>query len=163
MQASSQASECFTKVFLLTPVVSAGVDPTKVDTPREGPLDVPERCGDSEALVGDVILHAGTRVDLELDGIDGASESRIPLSGVLVIGVVFRVIDVLFRSVYPQSLGRHFEFFRGVAWKRLVLADGTRVVEDSTYPNDIKDRIQTKTRIVSAGTPLRVPTSTAWL
>lgn len=85
------------------------------------------------ALVGDIVLHASTRVDLGLDGIDRSAESGVKLSGIGTISISERVaveckqdstlcprrfddysLDMFLRSIDTKPLFRHFELFRGV-------------------------------------------------
>jgi hypothetical protein len=43
-------------------------------------------------LVGDIVLHTGARVDLELAVINGATEARVIFAGVFTFGVSLGIV-----------------------------------------------------------------------
>jgi|SRR5579862_9666280 len=55
-------------------------------------------------FVGDVIFHSGTGIDFQLTTIDRAPETTIVNCGVDVIRIVFRIVNMFFRTVYAKPL-----------------------------------------------------------
>jgi hypothetical protein len=98
----AEASEGFAQVCLLALAATraAGVEATKVYATGEAEAKITGTGGPASRLIGDVILHAGTRVYFHLSGIDRSSQSRVECAGILTITVAERVVNVLFRSIY---------------------------------------------------------------
>ena len=92
-----------------------GVNPAEVNTSRNAVSDVARAGCPSTTVIGDVILHAGARIDQELLFLDGPSETRIVLPGILVVGIVLGVVNVLLGAVDTESLLGDLEFSGGVA------------------------------------------------
>ena len=82
----------------------------------EKPPDVLGRRHDSSLLIGNVVLHAGSRINSQLDFlVYGPSQAAVVLSGILVISVILGIVNVVFRTVAAQAGGRDLEFARAVA------------------------------------------------
>ena len=97
-------------------VLIAIVLPPEVDRPLEQILDESRRRDDAEVFRGDVVFQAGPLVDGQLlPLVDGSSQSFVVLTGVDVVGVVLRVVDVLLGSVAAQAVAGDFELLGGVA------------------------------------------------
>jgi len=132
MKGLPETPEGFTEVIVSaggapTPV---GVEPTKVDGPRKGPAQVTGTCHPATGLVGNVVLHAGSGIYIELPRVDGPSQSLVVLPRVLPIRVPQRVVDVLFGSVDAQPLCRYLE-----------LASGVSKAEEGQDPYEDADRL----------------------
>lgn len=67
-------------------------------------------------LVGDVVLHSGVLIDGELDSlVNWAAESSVILSGILVVGVILWVVDVVLWTVAAKTLGGDLELLGSVS------------------------------------------------
>lgn len=117
MQRLPQTPQGLTQIHLLPrrALRTTRVQAPKMDTPRKAEAQVPGAGGPAALLVGDVVLHAGARVDLELAVVDGPAQAGVVLAGVLAVGVAQRVVDVLLGAVDAQALFRDLELFRRVA------------------------------------------------
>lgn len=112
----SQTSQSFTKVVLVSfPIGTAGVETTIVDTTGEAVANVPSACRPVATLIGDVILHASSRINLAFNRHDGSTKSFVVFRGIHAIGISQRVVDVLFSAVDTQSFGCHLEFLGGIS------------------------------------------------
>lgn len=71
---------------------------------------------DADSLVGNVVLHTGLGVDGELlPLVDGSTETPVVAAGILVVGVVFGVVNVLLGSVTAEPVVGDLELARTVA------------------------------------------------
>lgn len=103
-----------------------------VDAAFKAVLDIRSTCSPVAARVGDVVLHPGFGVDLELNWAYRSSQSGIDLTGIFIIIVIFgtvrkvnyrshpvemanELIDVLLRSVYTKSFCRDLELCGGIS------------------------------------------------
>ena len=60
-------------------------------------------CGPSTLLICNIIFDAGARIDFQLTTIDGSTETRIVLTRVSIIGIVFRIVNVFLSTIYAKS------------------------------------------------------------
>lgn len=77
--------------------------------------DVSRRSVPATILVGDVVLHAGLAVELQLLRVDGRAQVRVNLTRILVVIVVLGVVDVFNGQVNTQSLLGHLELFGSIS------------------------------------------------
>lgn len=96
MQALSKAAKSFAEVFF-SPfgVTTAGVGATEVDAAIEGVPDVARAGRPVAALIGNVVLHAGFRVELQLDRLNWWAETRVILTTIDIVIQVLGIVDVL--------------------------------------------------------------------
>jgi len=73
---------------LLVPAADVNALLEQASDERLGGVPVP-------VLVGDVVLHARARVDLELLRVDRTTQARVVLAGVFPIAVTLGVVNVL--------------------------------------------------------------------
>ncbi len=71
-------------------------------------------CGPTAPFIGNVILHASVHVNLKFDLLDRSPKTRIILSCIFVIGVVFGVVNMLLRPVDAQTFFRDLKFLSGI-------------------------------------------------
>lgn len=113
MKSSAHESESLVKVFL--PVVTF-VLAGKLNAAGEELPDVKGRRHDISTLVCDVVLHARFLVNGKLSTlIDRTAESPIVLAGVLVLGVVLGIVDVVFGTVATKTIGSNLKLARAEA------------------------------------------------
>jgi hypothetical protein len=62
-----------------------------VDAASQTVLNIGSASRPITSLIGNVILHTGIRVDIELDLADRGSQTLVVLAGIFVIGVVLGV------------------------------------------------------------------------
>ena len=67
----------------------------------------------STALVRDIIFHACVGIDFEFATVNWTAETGVILSCVDVVGIVFRVIDVFFRTVDSETFFRDLLLAKG--------------------------------------------------
>src|SRR4051812_6174562 len=65
--------------------------------------------GPASVLVGNVVLHTGARIDLQLPGVDGPAEALVILARVFAIGVAQGVVDVLLGTIDAQAFFSDFK------------------------------------------------------
>lgn len=88
---------------------------TKLDAAREEIPYVLGRCHNTGAIICDVVLHTRLGIDRELAVlIDRATEATVILLGVLVIGIVLGVVNVVFGSVAAQAVSSDLKFARAI-------------------------------------------------
>jgi len=75
-----------------------------VDATSKTPFDKARRGRPAAGLVGDVILHASLRINLEFGRRHWSTKTRVVLSGILIVGIVFRVIDVFLGTIASETL-----------------------------------------------------------
>lgn len=112
-----------------------GVGPSKVDTAAKTELDKGSAGGPVASLIGDIVLHAGVRVDFELDSTNGWAQPLVILACIFIVGIVLGVtarkktisttsqewrieldlLDMFLWTVNTQSIRSHLEFTRGIA------------------------------------------------
>ena len=74
------------------------------------------RCGDTGALVCDVVLQSGVLINGKLNGlINWLTELSMVLSGIDVVGVILWVVDVIFRSVASETLSGDLELLGSIS------------------------------------------------
>lgn len=91
-----------------------GVNPAEMDTSCYAVSDVARAGCPSTTVIGNIVLHACARIDQELLFLDRPSETRIVLPGVLVVGIVLWVVNVLLGAVDAESLLGDLEFSGGI-------------------------------------------------
>lgn len=92
-----------------------GVNPAEMNTSSNTVSDVAGAGCPPTTIIGDVVLHASTRINQELLLLDRPSETRVVLPCVLVVGIVLWVVDVLLGTVHAQSLLGDLKFSGGIA------------------------------------------------
>lgn len=137
MKTSSHETESLVQVFF---AVVATIRAAELDTLSKEPSDVERTGHDVRVLIGNVVFHSGFLVDGQFNAlVDGASQAFVVLGSILVVGVVFGVVDVVyvaspgwlaksasyshthnagrctFWSVTAQTIRGHFELARSVA------------------------------------------------
>lgn len=113
MESSSHDTESLVQVLLSLVVLIAT---TELDAGGEQLPHVLSGGHDTDALVCNVVLHAGLGVDAQLSVlVNGTSKSRIIVCGVDVVGIVFGVVDVLLRAVAAKSFSSDLELARSIA------------------------------------------------
>jgi hypothetical protein len=95
MQGLAETAESLAQVLLITFVVSMSIHATIMNSSLEAVSDVTRRRSPVTTLVGNVVLHSGVRVNCKLRWLNGSTETLVKLSGVDVVGIVFRVVYVL--------------------------------------------------------------------
>jgi len=63
----------------------------------------------------DLLFHSSAWVNLKFHRLDGTTETLVIFPRIFIVGVVFWVIDMFFRSVDAKSLFSHFKLFGGIA------------------------------------------------
>lgn len=86
-----------------------------VNAAGKAETEVPGTGSPTAVFVCDVVLHAGSRVDLQLPRINRASESLVVSAGILSIGIAPRIVNMFFGSIDAESLLGDFEFLGGIA------------------------------------------------
>jgi hypothetical protein len=155
----TKQTKCLEEVFVILGVL---VSPSQVDGfAKEIPDESRGGC-DAEIFRSDVIFHTITFVNGQLPPlVDRTAESPVVLSGIDVVGVVFGVVDVLFRAVTSKPLAGYLELAGAY---NVVSAYAVYEAEMSSlpYPKLMNPSTQSKSLIASALTYLTVPTSIAW-
>lgn len=105
----AQESICLVMVFLPIGLVvtPAHVNALLEHSPHERLRRVPPA-----ALIRDVVLHTRSCVNFEFPRIDRSAEARI--EGLRVVGVSFRVVNVLGGEVDAKALNGDFELSGGI-------------------------------------------------
>lgn len=127
MQALAEIAQGFAEVAL---GATSGILPSMVDAPGQALFNIHGAGIPVAPFVGDVVLHAGLRVDVQLDLADGRTEPGVMLASVFIVGVVLGVtgggggggsarwvilyaknsLDMLLRAINAQPLGCNLEF-----------------------------------------------------
>jgi hypothetical protein len=94
----SEKTKCFKHVSFV--ILSAS---TKFNGLGKGFTNVTSTCRPSTLLICNVIFYSGARIDFKFTRIDWTAKTTIILSSIDVIGVIFRIIDMFFRSVNSKS------------------------------------------------------------
>src|SRR2546430_4870449 len=69
------------------------------------------RRGDSLILGGNVVLHAISMVDRQLPTfVNRAAKTAVILTGILVVRIVLRIVNMLFRAIATEAVHGDFEF-----------------------------------------------------
>ena len=96
MTGRSQKSQSFVQIGSIPASI---VTAAEMDSLTKEVTNETSRSIDAEIFGGDIILQSVPRVDTQLARlVDGATKPRIPLTSVHIVGVVFRIVDVLFGS-----------------------------------------------------------------
>jgi hypothetical protein len=95
MKGLPETAESLAQVLLVALVVSMSIHATIMNSSLEAVSDVTRRRSPVTTLVGNVVLHSGVRVNCKLRWLNGSTETLVKLSGVDVVGIVFRVVYVL--------------------------------------------------------------------
>ena len=88
MQKSSHEAISFPKFVV---VASRASSSAHLDALEHVATNAGSRRVPMAALVSNVVLHPGLRVDLQLGGIDRSAQSRVDLPGVFVVVVAFGI------------------------------------------------------------------------
>lgn len=113
MQASSEQTKSLVNLSLVTTVLVA---PSELNALAEKVADVLGRSHDASILIGDVVLHARLLVNAELYAlINRAAESAVVLGGILVLGVVLGVVDVVLGTVAAKTISCDLELAGAIA------------------------------------------------
>lgn len=117
MKSLSKTTESFAEICFLASSMTCtiGIKTSKMYTARHAELYIASTSSPPTLLVGNVVLHACVHVDLEFDLLHRTSEAWIELSGIIIIGVVFGIVDVLFRSVDTKTFFSNLEFLGSIA------------------------------------------------
>jgi hypothetical protein len=107
MQSLPHAPQCFKEVFFLATSGSARIAPPKVDGSRETVLDVSSARCPAAGLICKVVFKASLWIDGAFNGLDGRSEARIILLG--VVWISHGVVEVFFGAIAAQALLSDFE------------------------------------------------------
>lgn len=94
MQSLAHAAQRLSEILLISLAPRTCIDASVVDAARQAVLDVGGACIPVATLVGDVVLHPGMWVDIELNLAHGRTEALVILASIHVIGVVFGVARV---------------------------------------------------------------------
>lgn len=96
VKSSAQQSKRLMQVLL--PVITLVPSP-KLDTLSEKTADVKSAGHDVHVLVGDVVLHACLFIDGQLNSlIDGATQTTVVLTSILVVSVVLGVVNMVYEG-----------------------------------------------------------------
>lgn len=113
VQASSEQTQRLVEV-LVPPAVL--VSSTVFDGTTEKLAKKPGRGRDADPLVGNVVLHAGLGVDGELlPLVDGSTEAPVVAAGILIVGIVLGVVNVLLGPVAAEPVVGDLELAGTVA------------------------------------------------
>ena len=112
MKCLTETPQCLAEILFLArgAARTASIEATIVDAASEAEAKIAGACSPVAALIGDVVLHAGIGIDLELARVHGASEPLVILSGILIVGIAKRVVDVLFGTVDSEALFGDLKF-----------------------------------------------------
>lgn len=91
------------------------VDTAIVNTASETEAEVSSTGRPTAVFVGDVVLHAASRVNFQLPRVNRTSEPLVVSTGILSVGVAKGIVDMFFRSVDAKSLLGNFEFLGCIA------------------------------------------------
>jgi hypothetical protein len=117
MKTLAKTTKSFAKICLLTLGVSSTVrvESAEVDTSGEGELDISSTCCPAAILIGNVVLHSSIAIDLELNGLNRTSKTRIILPSIVVVSITLGIINMLFWSIDAKSLVCDLELFCSIA------------------------------------------------
>lgn len=83
-----------------------GVHATVVNSSLEAVSDITRRSGPVAVFVGDVVLHAGIRINRKLHLLDRSTKTLVILSCVHIVGVILGVVDMLLKLESVKVCGR---------------------------------------------------------
>lgn len=112
VQALTKTPQSFTQICLIPfgeHARARRILPAEMNASGEALLDIIRTRSPSAPFIGYVVLHASLRINLKLDGLNRWSQSWIILPGILIIGIVLRIVDMLLRPVHSQSFFCHFK------------------------------------------------------
>lgn len=113
VKTGSEKAKSLVQILLVLVVL---VSTAELDAAAEEVSDVLGRGHDASTLVRNVVLHTGLLIDAKLNAlINGATKSAIVLAGILVIGVVLRVVNVVFGAVAAKPISSDLELLGAVA------------------------------------------------
>lgn len=113
VKASSQKAKGLVEILLSPSVL---VIATKLDASAKKISHVLSGSHDIGPFVRNVIFHARLGIDGQLSRfINGPSKAAVILPSILVVGVVFGVVNVIFRAIAPKTVSSNLEFARTIA------------------------------------------------
>ena len=113
----AQASQCLAEIGLFSRCAAGAVrvDPAVVNAASKAVPEISGTGRPATALVADVVLHAGLRVDFEFPRVNRATQPGVVLAGVLAVSIAKGVVNVLFGPVDAKSLFGDFEFLSSIS------------------------------------------------
>lgn len=113
VKASSQKAKGLIEILLSPSIL---VIATKLDASSKKISHVLSGSHDIGPFIRNVIFHARLGIDGQLPRfINGSSKAAVILPSILVVGVVFGVVNVVFRAIAPKTISGNLEFARTVA------------------------------------------------
>lgn len=106
VQSLTQTTKSLTQILFITFVVAVSVHAAIVNSSLEAVSDITRRGGPVATLVGDVVLHAGIRIDCKLHLLDRSTKTLVVLSCIDIVSIIFRVVNMLLKVGSVELCGR---------------------------------------------------------